>query len=84
METKEEILNTFSSFTEGVWLAYKEGIQTGYNEAYYSLRNRAAIAAMQGAITVLSNNARIPNEIAKFAVDCADALIEELNKTKKE
>lgn len=49
METKEEILSTFNS-KEGAWFAYREGVQTGYNEAYNSLRNQAAIAAMQGVI----------------------------------
>jgi hypothetical protein len=52
MATKEEILNTFTS-KEGAWFAYKEGIQVGYNEAFNSLRNQAAIAAMQG---ILSNS----------------------------
>ena len=38
MATKEEILSIFDS-KEGAWWAYKEGIQTGYNEAFNSLRN---------------------------------------------
>jgi len=96
MATKEEILSTFD-IKEGAWWAYKEGIQTGYNEALNSLRNQAAIAAMQGTITILGSSDRCafnevvvegyrgnektyPNEIAQFAVACADALIEELKK----
>lgn len=96
MATKEEILSTFVS-SEGAWWAYREGIQTGYNEAFNSLRNQAAIAAMQGTITILSSSDNYafngivaegysgkqktyPNEIAEFAVACADALIEELKK----
>lgn len=96
MATKEEILSTFVS-SEGAWYAYREGIQTGYNEAFNSLRNQAAIAAMQGTITILGSSDRgafreivvegykgnektYPNEIAQFAVACADALIEELKK----
>ena len=58
-----------------------------------ALRNQAAIAAMQGTITILSSKNAFyevvvegyrgekktyPNEIAQFAVACADALIEEL------
>lgn len=96
MATKEEILNTFTS-KEGAWFAYNEGLRVGYNEAFNSLRNQAAIAAMQGTITILSSSDRYafrdiviegfsgnkktyPNEIAEFAVACADALIEELKK----
>lgn len=96
MVTKEEILSVFTS-KDAAWFAYKEGIQTGYNEAYNSLRNQAAIAAMQGTITILSSSDRnafgeivaegfrgdkktYPNEIAEFAVACANSLIEELKK----
>jgi len=61
------------------------------------VRERAAIAAMQGTITILGSSDRtaytevvvegfrgnmktFPNEIAEFAVCCADALVEELKK----
>ena len=54
MATKEEILSTFDS-KDGAWWAYREGIQIGYNEAFNSLRNQAAIAAMQGTITILGS-----------------------------
>ena len=64
---------------------------------WQSLRNQAAIAAMQGTITILSSSDRhafrnivaesfrgnkktYPNEIAEFAVACAESLIEELKK----
>lgn len=57
MATKEEILNTFNS-EEGAWWAYKEGMRVGYNEALYSLKNQAAIAAMQGTITLLGSSDR--------------------------
>ena len=67
------------------------------DEHWQDVRERAAIAAMQGTITILSNSDRYafreiviegykgnektyPNEIAQFAVACADALIEELKK----
>lgn len=67
------------------------------NEHWNDVRERAAIAAMQGTITMLSSNDRYtfryvvaggfrgdkhayPNEIAEFAVACANALIEELKK----
>lgn len=61
------------------------------------VRERAAIAAMQGTITLLGSSDRaafrdivvegfsgskrtFPNEIAEFAVACADALVEQLEK----
>lgn len=73
MATKEEILSAFTS-KESAWFAYKEGVQTGYNEAYNSLRNQAAIAAMQGLV----NRHDSYETIAKLAVEQADALINEL------
>ena len=78
MATKEEILSVFTS-KDAAWFAYKEGIQTGYNEAYNSLRNQAAIAAMQG---LLANPSRTGcfRDYAETAIECADALIEELKK----
>ena len=62
-----------------------------------ALRNQAAVAAMQGTITILGSSDRsafrevvvegfrgakktFPNEIAQFAVACADSLIAELKK----
>lgn len=54
MATKEEILSTFKS-EEGAQFAYKEGVQTGYYEAYNSLRNQAAIAAMQGVMNIFGS-----------------------------
>lgn len=81
MAAKEEILSTFVS-KEGAWWAYKEGIQIGYNEAFNSLRNQAAIAAMQGLLCAPSYEADRSklNMIAKDARSIADALIEELKK----
>ena len=79
MATKEEILSTFDS-KEGAWWAYKEGIQIGYNEAYNSLRNQAAIAAMQGVMNFFGSIDYNKETIAKLAVEQADALIEELKK----
>ena len=75
MVTKEEILSTYKS-EEGAWFAYREGVQTGYYEAYNSLRNQAAIAAMQGLV----NRHDSYETIAKLAVEQADALINELKK----
>lgn len=77
--TKEEILSTFKS-EEGAWFAYREGVQTGYYEAYNSLRNQAAIAAMQGVMKFFGSIDYDKEEIAKLAVEQADALIEELKK----
>ena len=64
------------------------------SDHWQDIRERAAIAAMQGTITILSNSDRYafseivvdgyvgkktyPKEIAEFAVACADALVEKL------
>jgi hypothetical protein len=82
MRTKEEILSGFNS-KDAAWWAYREGVQTGYNEAYYALRNQAAIAAMQGMVSCgegAFSYKGIIDDIAKSAVDYADSLIEELKK----
>lgn len=79
MATKEEILSTFKS-KEGAWFAYREGVQTGYYEAYNSLRNQAAIAAMQGVMNFFGSIDYNKETIARLAVEQADALIEELKK----
>ena len=82
MATKEEILNTFTS-KEGAWFAYNEGLRVGYNEAFNSLRNQAAIAAMQSFIGKFNINIRDSadcEKITKLAVEQADALIKELKK----
>ena len=67
------------------------------DEHWQDIKEHAAIAAMQGTITILGScdgsayNAVVvegytgkektyPKEIAQFAVACADALIEELDK----
>lgn len=83
MATKEEILGTFDS-DEVFCFAYKEGKRAGYNEAFNSLRNQAAIAAMQGALAncylhSVSNNTPY-SSIVRQSVLYADALIEELKK----
>ena len=75
MATKEEILSTFNS-KEGAWWAYKEGMQVGYNEAYNSLRNQAAIAAMPSIMNYFGFEFK--ETIAMLAVNQADALIKEL------
>ena len=66
-------------------------------DEWQGVRIQAAIAAMQGTITILSSSDRYafrdivvegfsgdkktyPNEIAEFAVACAESLIEELKK----
>ena len=79
MATKEEILSAFTS-REGAWFAYREGVQTGYKEAYNSLRNQAAIAAMQGVMNFFGSIDYNKETIARLAVEQADALIEELKK----
>ena len=82
MATKEEILSTFDG-EEGAWFTYDEGFRVGYNEAFNSLRNQAAIAAMQtlvGRFNVNTMDSEDRKTIAKMAVEQADALIEELKK----
>lgn len=79
MATKEEILSAFTS-REAAWFAYREGVQTGYNEAYNSLRNQAAIAAMQGVMNFFGSIDYNKETIARLAVELADALIEKLKK----
>ena len=78
MKTKEEVKEMYG--TESYY-AYKEGYQEGYVESINSLRNQAAIAAMQG---LLSNSSRIRNiyakECAEAAIKYANALVEELKK----
>ena len=76
MATKEEILSTFDS-KEGAWWAYKEGMQVGYNEAFNSLRNQAAIAAMQGFLSRQTYKADLTT-LAKDSLTLANYLIKEL------
>lgn len=73
----------------------KTNDQVDIEKHWQDVRERAAIAAMQGTITILSNSDRYafseivvdgfgghektyPNEIAEFAIACADALIKQL------
>ena len=79
MATKEEILGTFDT-KEGAWFAYNEGMRVGYNEAFNSLRNQAAIAAMQGVMNFFGSIDYNRETIAELAVAQADALIAELKK----
>jgi hypothetical protein len=55
---------------------------TSMDVHWQDVRERAAIAAMQGTISILSDSNEIPNEIpkeiAEFSVACANALVEEL------
>jgi hypothetical protein len=59
-------------------------MQIGYNEAFNSLRNQAAIAAMQGLLCAPIVEGIDPNpskeHIAELSVAQADALVEELKK----
>ena len=77
MATKEEILGTFDT-KEGAWFAYNEGLRVGYNESFNSLRNQAAIAAMQGVMSFFGSIDYNRDTIAKLAVEQADALIDKL------
>ena len=53
-----------------------------YTEDQYwkDVRERAAIAALQGTIIMLQDKGKNLGEIAEFAVDCADSLVEELKR----
>lgn len=92
VEHDRESLNYYWDF-ESVFIEE----DTADNKHWQDLRERAAIAAMQGTITILGSSDRtayrevvvegfrgklktFPNEIAEFAVTCADSLIEELKK----
>ena len=76
MKTKEEIEKVFGSES---YYAYKEGYEEGYITSINSLRNQAAIAAMQGLVSVASyTSSNRENEIAKLAVEQADALVKHL------
>lgn len=77
------------------------GLESQSQDHWQDVRERAAIAAMQGTITILGSSDRTafrdivvegykgskrtyPNEIAEFAVACADALVKRLKKEEKE
>lgn len=60
-----------------------EPIETNNNEHWQEVRERAAIAAMQGMLSCgeeAFSYQGVTDEIAKAAVDYADSLIEELKK----
>lgn len=78
MKTKEEILRVFTS-KEAEWDAYREGLQEGFNESLNSLRNQAAIAAMQG-LAANPNKAGNIKDFTKVAIEYANELVEELIK----
>lgn len=60
---------------------------SGKSENPDQLRVRAAIAAMQGILSAPMDRdfvaSKCPDDIADYAVRCADALLAELNKTKE-
>ena len=75
MKTKEEIKAVYG--TESYY-AYKEGYEEGYIESINSLRNQAAIAAMQGVMNFFGSIDYNKETIARLAVEQADALIDKL------
>ena len=77
MKTKEEIKAIYG--TESYY-AYKEGYEEGYIESINSLRNQAAIAAMQGVMNFFGSIDYNKETIARLAVEQADALIDKLKK----
>lgn len=77
MRTKEEIKAVYGAES---YYAYKEGYQEGYIESIKSLRNQAAIAAMQGVMNFFGSIDYNKETIARLAVEQADALIEQLKK----
>ena len=50
------------------------------DQHWKDVRERAAIAAMQGTIIMLHDRSKNLGEITEFAVDCADSLVEELKR----
>ena len=95
--TQEMIYKESVLVNSRMWTEDELELLTNNDEHWQDVRERAAIAAMQGTITILSSSDRYafkdivvegykgkektyPKEIAQFAVACADALIEELNK----
>ena len=79
MKTKEEIEKVFGSDS---YYAYREGYEEGYINSINSLRNQAAIAAMQGVMNFFGSIDYNRETIARLAVEQADALIAELRKEK--
>ena len=101
IEMKPEEVKLVNDETAELELYKQWGHESPLQDYWQDVRERAAIAAMQGTITILSNSDRsafreiiietngfrsnkktYPNEIAQFAVACADALIKELKKKK--
>ena len=93
MEVEQDVITTHDTLSTDL----KTFDQIDEGKHWQDLRERAAIAAMQGTITILGSSDRtaytevvvegfrgnmktFPNEIAEFAVCCADALVEELKK----
>lgn len=91
MEVEQDVITTHDTLSTDL----KTFDQIDEGKHWQDLRERAAIAAMQGTITILSSSDRYafrdivvegfsgdkktyPNEIAEFAVACADALVEHL------
>ena len=83
MATKEEILSIFTT-NDGAWYAYKEGLQEGYNAAFQSIRNQAAIEAMGRLIGRDEDYKYSPSEVADYAVHYADALVKALKRKTEE
>ena len=78
-----------------MWTEDELELLNGEYDHWQDVRERAAIAAMQGTITILSSSERsafrdivvegfrgtektYPNEIAEFAIACADELVKRL------
>lgn len=89
MEFEQDVITTHDTLSTEI----KASDQIDEEKHWQEVRERAAIAAMQGTIGILSDNSvfnavvvegysgtekTYPKEIADFAVACADALIEEL------
>lgn len=84
----------FSVPHDGEW----EIVDEEPNTDIYNVRTQAAIAAMQAILTCNDDEYRqliacayrddekhtIPNGVAQFAVACADSLVKELNRKRKE
>jgi hypothetical protein len=95
IEVKPEEVELIDDETAELELYEQWGKESPLQDYWQDVRERAAIVAMQGTISILGSSDRTafrdivvegfrgdkktyPNEIAEFAVACADALIDKL------
>ena len=78
MEFEQDVITTHDTLSTEL---IKLSNQINEEKHWQEVRERAAIAAMQGTITILGSSDRYAfRDVAEFAVAYADALIEQLKK----